>query len=254
MPLRPEYEYFTTINNNPGFRYFYYDIGNMRLYPLNIIIHLGLVLSVGLLVYFLRKSDRRNDLLFLPPVLAYIVFFLFFFRQNPSIRYLFPIIPFLAVVAGKVCAQIKKKWVIKTIIAGVILQFVFTNAHVFFQRQISLAEKQTYCYVTDNIPEGAHIMCSENKLALYTRRITFWVSYCSLVEAAYLFWNAEESEGRQILDRYKIGYILVEKSRIYDDSVSRHLGGYPASFLAKIKTWSSVKKIFENSSAEIYKI
>jgi hypothetical protein len=56
-----------------------------------------------------------------------------------------------------------------------------------------------------------------------------------------------------LFEANKISYVMVKKSRIYDDREERHLGGYPQSFLERLSHSGGWVKIFENSGVALWK-
>jgi len=231
-----------------------YDCSNILYAPRVLVRDFGPLLlgSVGL--YLLRKKYGRKDCLLLCTVLSYIFFSIFFFWPILSLRYFFPIIPFLAILGSGSFVLIKKKWLKYALIFACIAQFCVAAGYTFLQRRIPSPVKQAYEFTRENTPADARIMCAKNALSLHAERIAMWATYASLAEMPYLFWNADEKEALEILGRYKIGYIFVEKDRIYDDQKVSHLGGYPQSFLTKFSTWPSFKLVFENEAVSIWKV
>jgi hypothetical protein len=71
----------------------------------------------------------------------------------------------------------------------------------------------------------------------------------------YLFWQANEKEAKNILlNINKTEYIMIKKTRIYDDTKIRHKGGYPKSFIEKLPNFSFLKLIFDNKEISIWKV
>jgi hypothetical protein len=135
-----------------------------------------------------------------------------------------------------------------------ILQFLGSAYYVYVKRTIPQDTKDGYNYIRLSAPEEAHILSVNNRLSYYTNRRALWHSYISVMEMPYLFWKADENEVIDILSKYEIDYIFVEKERIYDDSQTRHLGGYPVSFIRKIDSFPRFRLIFENQSVSIWQI
>ncbi|MBN2181971.1 MAG: glycosyltransferase family 39 protein [Sedimentisphaerales bacterium] len=235
-----------------------YDYNNFLYTPTAFIRDLGPLLLIFLGIYLLqsilqKKYNRKDFLLFLP-ILSYILLSLYFFWPILSIRYFFPVIPFLAIIGAGGVSLTKQKYLRYFLIFACIAQFFSASGYTFIKRRIAPPVKQAYEFVRTTTPQNARIMCTKNALALHTGRISIWNSYASLVELPYMFWNADEKEALEILDKYEIGYIFVEKDRIFDDTKRSHLGGYPQSFLEKVANWSSFERIFDNEEVAIWKI
>jgi hypothetical protein len=123
---------------------------------------------------------------------------------------------------------------------------------MYKERRVPEGVKRAYSWIVEHTAADTRVMCSRNALSYYTRRMSYWMSYHSLVELPYLFWVADADEARQILGRYQIRYILVEKDRIYDDRRLRHTGGYPVSFIGKSREWPFLKPVLENEDVILY--
>lgn len=235
-----------------------YDSSNILYGPRVLLRDFGPLLlalvGVFLLQNLLQKKYNRKDCLLLCTVLSYTFFSIFFFWPVLSLRYFLPIIPFLAILGSGSLILIKRKWLRYALIFACIAQFSVAASYTFLQRRIPPAVKQAYEFIRENTPADARIMCTKNALALHAERVTMWESYASLVEMPYLLWSADEKEVLEILGRYKIGYIFVEKDRIYDDQKISHLGGYPKSFVNKVSSFDSLKLVFENEAVSIWKI
>jgi hypothetical protein len=169
-------------------------------------------------------------------------------------RYLSPILGPLAIIGAIGFSSFRSKYLRYILIAGCILQFASASVFTYVHRIIPSGTKQGYAFIRNNTPTDAKIMCTKNALALHAERVAMWSTYASLAELPYLFWDADEEEALQILEKYGIEYIFVEKDRIYDDREVNHLGGYPQSFLTKQSTWPSFELVFDNESIGIWKI
>ena len=53
---------------------------------------------------------------------------------------------------------------------------------------------------------------------------------------------------------YNIDYIVIKKTRCYDDTESRHFGGYPDSFVQKLPSYKFLKLIFDNKEIAVWEI
>lgn len=223
-----------------------------RILPLLGIIGFLFIISAGLTP--LERGYQKSDLLLSLAVLAYLYLWVCFFAPSLSMRYLSPVIPFLAIIGSGSFLLLERKWLKYVLVLGCVVQFFASAGYTFSQRRIPFAVKQAYQFIRENTSPDARIMCTKNALALHTGRVAMWQTYASLIEVPYLFWNADEKDAWKILGRYKIGYIFVEKDRIYDDSKIYHFGGCPVSFVRKMSNWTSFKLVFENNAVTIWKI
>jgi hypothetical protein len=73
-------------------------------------------------------------------------------------------------------------------------------------------------------------------------------------KSALMFWNRNEEEIKEIVETNRLDYIVVDKSRIYDDTKVKNFGGYPKSFIERLPTFPFVKKIFENQAMSIWEV
>lgn len=232
----------------------FYDQASIIQHPLNILKYLGLVLLLSIGVYIAKRSYSKKDGLLLFPIASYIVFFIIFFREGLIIRYLSPIVPMMAILSSVGLSSLKARWVRHLVVALALAQLVGSAYYVHDNRKIPQSIKAGYDYVRQHIPENAHLLSSKNRLVYYTNRYVLWYSYLSVREMPYLFWKANETEAIDILRKYEISYLFVEKDIVYDDSKTRHLGGYPKTFIQKISTFSRFEPVFENEGVSILRI
>ena len=97
-------------------------------------------------------------------------------------------------------------------------------------------------------------MCSRFDIPLYSERASIWNNYLALSEMPYLFWAADNNEALNILNKYNIDYLLVEKERIYDDSKSHHQLGWPRSFVEKMGNFSCLDLILEKDHVSLWQV
>ena len=69
-----------------------------------------------------------------------------------------------------------------------------------------------------------------------------------------MFWTNKENDIKEIMEINKLDYIVVDKSRIYDDTKVKHFGGYPKSFVERLHTLPFLENIFENQEMSIWAI
>ena len=233
---------------------FFYDESNILMQPLNIVKYLGIVLVFSAIVYFVRKRYSKKDFPLILICAAYLLFFAFIFRNHLNIRYISPIVPLMAVIASIGLCSFSIRWLRYAILAILILQFTGSTYYVYVSRSIPQGTKEGYNYIRQSTLGEAHILSVNNSLSYYTDSHAMWKSYMSVMEMPYLFWKADEDEAIDILNKYEIDYIFVEKERVYDDSGRKHLGGYPESFIGKMDFFPRFKLIFENQSVGIWRI
>jgi hypothetical protein len=234
-------------------------------HPINLIRHLGILIYVGLVLYafnFFRSKMARikDDLPILGAMVSYIIFYLYFFRGILGVRYLSPIFPVLVIISSSGFLQgirYKKKLVaIMFIILSGLIQVYAALVYTYKERRIPLERGAAYSYVNRNTPVDSTFLTPLAALSLYTERKSIWCSEASLPEIGYLFWKANETEAYNILTRYGIDYIFVEKNRIFDDSQTdtKDIKNYPLSFVERLPTFRFLKLIFKNEAVTIWEI
>ena len=78
-----------------------------------------------------------------------------------------------------------------------------------------------------------------------------FISHFNNVDDCWVWrWEKPHKEFRE----NGIDYFVLKKGRTYDDSVTRHLGGYPASFVAGLGQPGILEKVFDNEEITVYKI
>jgi len=162
--------------------------------------------------------------------------------------------PAAIVLAAGGIIKIKKKIIKLAIIVFSIITFLTVILYTYKHRMMPRGLGQVYSYLKDMSPPGSRVMCSRNALSLYSDRPSIWLSMAGLHELSYLFWDADQNEALAILSKYNIGYILIEKDRIYDDRTIKHTGGYPDTFVKKLATFGKFTKIIDNNDAQLWKI
>jgi hypothetical protein len=237
-------EYFNSYLTNPV------DVGK----------YFGIALVLLVVFYFIYFRRRnKQGLQFWIPVISYLVVFLFFFGIRADIRYLLPILPFLIVAVAPVCHWLGRKWRV-AVLGLCLLQFASTTYYVHQMRQISPAVKEGYEYVKKNLPENALILYPEENLLLYGQRRMVWSMIRSLrlgQSGIYtILWTPRRRELDELLRVNGVDYVLIKKSRIFDQQNEHHAGGYPRSFVENLEELSQRDrwmKAFENSELTLWK-
>lgn len=197
-----------------------------------------------------RRWERKDSILWIP-VASYFILFIIFFGVHTDIRYLLPILPFLVVLSTPFILTLGKKW--KIILIGIcILQFVSTTYYVHQRRQISHEVKEGFELIKRNVPNDALILYPEENLLIYGQRRMIWSAF-QMGRLYLLFWGTDQSEMKDLLKTNHIDHILIKKSRIYDDRIERHLGGYPKSFVERLPHLDGWTRVFENSEMALWK-
>ena len=234
--------------------------------------YLGVALILFFVFYFLfglfRKEKKEIKVLIFGLLTSYLVFFLFLFGFNSDIRYIFPIVPFLCLLASKSVISFQRKWVSVLTVGICLVQFGATLIYVHTQRQIPNEIKEGFSYIKVHFPKDALLMYPEYSLLEATERRFIWSSFFDveqgLLASKYpeyhrdmsrmFFWNSNIEDVMMSLRINKVDYIVVKKSRIYDDSKVKHFGGYPKSFVQRMPGLPFLKLVFENKGMSIWEV
>ena len=239
--------------------------------PKDVIQYFGVPLLVGLFLYFRFKKNKKEDLLLWVCIILYFVLFAYLFGINSDIRYLFPVIPFLCVLAGSSFKSIENlKWLKVSILVVCLLQLVGTSFYVHQRRLIPAGMKEGFEFVKQNTPVNALFMYPGYIFIEATGRRFIWSSFFMVegrlmsnkyaihdadrFKKTMMFWTEKEKDIQEIVEVNKLDYIVVDKFRIYDDAKVKHFGGYPKSFIERLHQFPSFKLIFDNEKMMIWEI
>ena len=124
--------------------------------------------------------------------------------------------------------------------------------------------KEGFEYIRKNVNEDALILYPEENLLIYGQRRIIWSAVRGYGRIGAkgglygIFWGRDNwgGDNRDVCDLLKINridHILVKKSRIFDDSKKKHLGGYPQSFVENLPHLNGWVKVFENQGMVLWK-
>jgi 4-amino-4-deoxy-L-arabinose transferase-like glycosyltransferase len=246
-------------------------LNSSLLSPKDLIKYFGIAILLGIFFYFWFKRDKRSDFPILICVAGYLLLFFLFFGIKSDIRYLFPIISLLCVLASSSFKAIEHlKWVKVLILIGCIIQLLGTSFYVHQTRLMPPGIKEGFSFIKKNTPARALFMYPGYIFIEATGRRFIWEFFFETEgklmskkypyldfrkdKSAFLFWNKEEGDLREILEMNKLDYIVVDKSKIYDDTKIKHFGGYPKSFIERIHTLPFLENVFENREMSIWAI
>ncbi len=243
IPLSPTLE--------PSRGLFLMQFSNSNIFSLkDNVVYFGIPFIVAVLIYLLGRKEKKDIRLWVP-----VIFFLainFALRITPDIRYVLPVTPFLAILAATGINRVCKN---KLAMAIVLLigfgQLTATAGYTAVQRRISPEIQEGFAYIRKNFPKEAVSIYPEVNFLEYTERPMVWGN---LYLAHFLGGNAEERT--QAILNSRADYIVIKKSRIYDDlgMPIKHYGGYPQSLINWLPLSGMLEKVFENSSMAIWKI
>lgn len=240
--------------------------------PLDLIKYLGVVVILLVIFYFVHglfKREKEEAKVWVwGAVGSYFIFFLFLFGFNSDIRYLFPIIPLFCLISSKVIVSVRQRWISILIFFVCLAQFGGTLVYVHGQRRIPKDIREGFSYIRTQIPRDALLMYPEYSLLEETERRFIWISFFKVERhllvnrypehhrdmSQVFFWNSNKEDLMRSLRVNKVDYIVVKKSRIYDDLVVKHLGGYPKSFVQRMPELPFLKLVFENKGMNIWEV
>jgi 4-amino-4-deoxy-L-arabinose transferase-like glycosyltransferase len=241
--------------------------------PPDLIKYLGVALILLVIFYLVRglfkQETKKAKTLIWGAIGSYFLFFLLIFGFNSDIRYLFPILPLLSLEASKAIISFQRRWVSVLIFGICLTQFGSTLAYVYVQRQMPKGIKEGFSYIQNDIPKNALLMYPEYSLLEATGRRFVWSSFFEVEDrilrnryprykkwdmSRNFFWNNKKEDLERSLEASGVDYIVIKKSRIYDDRKVKHLGGYPRSFIQRMPTFPFLKLIFENTEISIWKV
>lgn len=222
--------------------------------PLDIIRYFGIALLVGLSIYVISKRYCKKDLILWVPVLCYFVFFCYMFSPISDIRYLLPVMPLLAVISSNAISGILNKRLFKGILISLCcLQLISTSLFVRTKRLIAPGIKEGFSYLKENTPADAVIIYPEYLILELANRRFVWAGYLPTA-IRDIFYSTDYDTIERLLRSHNISYIAIKKSRVFDDTKLKHLGGYPKSFVEKLPKLPFLKLVFDNNEMSIWKI
>lgn len=226
--------------------------------PLDLIKYFGIA-SLALLGWHVMRARTwgTREVLLAVPIASYLLPYLVFFGIGSDIRYLLPLVPFLILFAIPPLAGLNRKGQIALALLC-LLQLGSTALYVHGQRKISDDLKAGFAHIRAQVPRDALILYPEENLLIHGERRMVWSAVRNpksgrLNGLPVVFWPEDPKERDETLSVNGIDHVLIKKSRVFDDSAVRHLGGYPASFVRKLETLPDWKKTFENSGVVLYR-
>jgi 4-amino-4-deoxy-L-arabinose transferase-like glycosyltransferase len=240
-------------------------------HPADIVKYFGIVLLVSLILYFFFKKGKRRDQGLWICIAFYSVLFAFLFGFNSDIRYLLPMIPLLCLLgASALGSRPSSKWTKGLIGLVCLTQLLGTSFYVHRNRQIPAGLKEGFRYITMNTSKEALFMYPGYSFIEATGRRFVWSSFFQVetwkmknryaaldvdkVKSGFMFWTKNPEDAAAALQLNHLDYIVIDKSRIYDDTRVQHFGGYPASFTRRLPQFLFMTKVFENERMCIWKV
>lgn len=217
--------------------------------PSDMVRYLGIVLPLFVILYFVMRKRERKDIYFWVLIGSYIVGYLWIFGVS-DIRYLLPVIPLVVILASKVFVSLNKKWRVLLLVL-LLFQFVAALFYVTERRQITPEIREGFSYIRENVPKNALVMYPEYSILEYTNRKMAWNRLSNFQR---ILWPHDKKELQHNMSLNHLDWIIVKKTRIYDDSKVHHFGGYPKSFIEQLEKSSFLEIVFKNDELAIWKV
>jgi hypothetical protein len=150
-----------------------------------------------------------------------------------------------------------------------LIQLLGTSFYVHEKRRMPQEVEEAFSFIRHNTPVEALFMYPEYIFVEGTRRRFIWSSFFPIDFLAMkkidpklnpsdmsnlLFWRKDQKGIFHSLRVNKVDFIVIKKTRIYDDSKTKHLGGYPKSFVGRLHEFDFLKLVFENKEIMLWKI
>jgi hypothetical protein len=215
--------------------------------------YFGFTILFGIASYLIFKRYQKKDVILWALVVTYLLFFLHFVGLSDEVRYTLPIVPFLSILAAIPIATINKKYVKNTIIFICIAQFLMAVGYLGAKRQVSRQIKDGFAFIKEYSPQDATLFYVEYLAMDRTnRKIKFPSPSDPLLRQ--MFWSPDAKGVLEAMNQMGIDYIMVKKSRIYDDSQLSYFHGYPKSFTERLTKLSFLRQIFDNKDMSIWQV
>ena len=219
--------------------------------PLDIAKYFGLAILISAAFYIIYKKYQKKDLVFWLPIVSFFILFIYFLGPFADIRYILPIIPFLAIPISGGFLSFQKRFSKQVIIGICVIQFCSAIGYVNMKRRMPADTRAAFDFIKKNTPKDAYIFYPGQILLEAAERRVIWSRFGVMPD---IFWPKDSVEFKNGIGKMKLDYIAIDKKRIYDDSRIRHFGGYPKSFAERLRIQPFLKLVFENNCMQIYQI
>jgi hypothetical protein len=220
----------------------------------DLMMYLGAVFMVVAVLYFLKKKYEKKDMYLGLFIISYILCTFVLLGWNTDIRYFMPAIPLLCILFTKSLTDINNEWTKRFLIYAGVLQFVATASFVHYVRNITPQLEEGFDFIRNHTPADSLVLYPEPNLQEYAQRKIIWSNFKQSTRPNNIFWPEELNEIRNAICLNDIDYIVIKKTRCYNDEAVRHIGGYPTSFVQKLPEYKFVKLIFDNNEIAVWEI
>jgi hypothetical protein len=184
--------------------------------------------------------------------LAYVIPVAYLLRTSPDARFFLPAIPFLLLPLVEWVGRSPKIRVTASVLAALaILQVGHVYAKVYELRSVSKGVQAAIHYLEKNPPAPPRIfMYPEGNYRFFPVPVDWYLQYWLRD-----FWEMDNDGRLEILQRGKIGAIVIKKHLIgMPDENYTDLGIYPVEFVKDIAEDARFRNVFENDQVVIYEV
>lgn len=222
--------------------------------PIGALSYLGAAVPLGAAVYFLFEKQKSKDWVLITSLFIYCVFTVVVLRRTLEMRYFMPAVILLAVFAGKGLTQLKQVWLRRMFYGLFLLQFAGTAVYVHSRRQIPQEIQDAFKVLSTPSAASEGALYPSESIMDYTGHPVIWIR---VPDFQAMFWSDTAEKTLQALRNGKIAYVVVPEDRIYDDTHTRHTGGYPQSFVRRLKGGafsSGIRETYSNSKISVWEV
>lgn len=269
----PVYPFFPEIFGYGGFDELGYKIRQANSASSNVTLGISLLYSYfGLTLlfisfgisYILLKIKKEYLLITLSIPILSLPFFLIVLKD---IRYLFQLIPFLALPISFFLAEImsikdKKYNALFIIIIIFILYTSFTTLLAESSnindvvRHVPQGILDAYKWVNESTPKNAVFMdLLTPNFVFYTDRVGVFTHHTNAGEL-FEFWKRPEDEALKLLEKHNVSYVIVETMYFQPPEVLKTMAwtAITKDFVYVVKNWGSFSLVYNNNYVLIYKV
>ncbi len=216
--------------------------------------YLGIVLLILAILYLLRKKYEKKDMYLGVFIISYVISTFVLIGWNTDIRYFMPIVPLLCILFSKSITDIDNTWIKRLLICACIFQFIVTVPYVSYKRNITPQIEDAFNFIKNNIPVNSLLLYPEPNIQEYAQRKVIWSNFKPSTSLRNVFWPEDINTIKDAISSNNIDYIVIKKTRCYNDVELKHIGGYPNSFVKKLPNYEFVKLIFDNKEVAVWEI
>ncbi len=220
------------------------------------------------LLYLVIKH-RMTDLWLLSAILV-LILPIVLVSTTRDIRYLFPIIPILALPISFVfiemynsISQFAKYYKIAAILI-VLLVSIFSLYHIVNEskrmdegiRHMQLGLGEAFKWIEENAPEDAVIMDLWTPNLVYSTDRVGVFPHAFHAGELWEFWKLSEQDALKLLEKHEIDYVQVERVLFQPEHIRKGMAwiSIPEEFIYIVEDWSSFELVYNQNWVLIYKV